>query len=496
MEQRFNCPSCGAPVGFKSAASVMVVCDYCHTALLRDAQQVAQIGKAAVALEDYSPVRIGMSGAWGSRAFDVIGRVQVRYERGMWNEWVLLFADGGTGWLSDAQGFYAITEAKPASQRVPPFDQWRPGLGLAYGGTQWVASDVRTARAVGAEGELPFKLGEAWEAKVVDLRADRRFLTLDWSDGETPVVYEGTAVDFAALRPQLARSDDEIRDKAGRYPGKVDALTCPNCGSSIRYVPGLTPRLSCPSCGAQIEPTPERSAVLRVLAHHDETAYTYPLGAAAKLDGRDHTLIGAMTRVTVDDDAARWNEYLLYAPNVGFTWLIETDDGWQRGQVLDDWPKQLGGGVVERASLRYSRTESYPARVVRAVGAFNWRVEAGDVMQVNEFVAGIETLSAESDAHELGWTLSRRVDAGEVARWFGQKPAAAPASSAPASVSLRGVAIVATIALVLMNIVPIASEGDDAILYSIIAGVALWLPVRWFGDRDDRALLGQRTDDD
>jgi hypothetical protein len=39
----------------------------------------------------------------------VVGRIQLRYSAGIWNEWYLLFDDGATGWLGDSSGMYTIT---------------------------------------------------------------------------------------------------------------------------------------------------------------------------------------------------------------------------------------------------------------------------------------------------------------------------------------------------------------------------------------------------
>jgi hypothetical protein len=57
-------------------------------------------------LVDYSPIQLGTSGICDGRAFTVIGRIQLRYADGNWNEWCLAFHDRGTGWLGDASGSY------------------------------------------------------------------------------------------------------------------------------------------------------------------------------------------------------------------------------------------------------------------------------------------------------------------------------------------------------------------------------------------------------
>ncbi|MGZ3254606.1 MAG: DUF4178 domain-containing protein, partial [Burkholderiaceae bacterium] len=107
--QTVSCPSCGAQVEFRSYASVLAVCEYCKTTILKDADSVKNLGKMSDVLEDYSPIQIGTTGVFGGRSFSVIGRIQLRYSAGMWNEWYVLFDDGKAAWWSDSCGQYTLT---------------------------------------------------------------------------------------------------------------------------------------------------------------------------------------------------------------------------------------------------------------------------------------------------------------------------------------------------------------------------------------------------
>lgn len=124
---KLACPSCGAEVAFRSATSAMAVCEYCRSTLLREGEAVRDAGKMAVVLEDYSPIRITTSGMYAGQAFGVVGRIQLRYEDGFWNEWYILFDDGSAGWLSDASGQYAVTLDTGLADDAPPFGQIVPG---------------------------------------------------------------------------------------------------------------------------------------------------------------------------------------------------------------------------------------------------------------------------------------------------------------------------------------------------------------------------------
>ena len=197
--QQVVCPGCGAPVNFKSAASVMAVCEFCKTTLLKDAASVSNIGKMSDVLEDYSPLQIGTSGRYKGRAFALVGRIQLQYTAGFWNEWYALFDDGTAGWLSDASGQYAVTFDVPVTDAtLPYFDKLTPGRPLTLAGTTYVTSDVRSARCTAGQGELPFKVGHGWEARVADFRSSDGFPSATGSLDGTIVVRKATRVPFCA----------------------------------------------------------------------------------------------------------------------------------------------------------------------------------------------------------------------------------------------------------------------------------------------------------
>ncbi|WZB70870.1 DUF4178 domain-containing protein [Achromobacter xylosoxidans] len=189
--QQVLCPQCGAPVSFTSAASVMAVCGACRSTLLKDAASVRRIGEAVEVLEDYSPICLGAVGKYESKRFDVVDRIQMRYDDGFWNEWYLWFEDGSDGWLSDASGQYAVTRRRRAKTagEMPAFDQIKPGFFFKLDGQNYVASDIRTCAVGGTQGELPFVADGGWQAKVADFRSLDAFLTLDYSDGPDPELY-------------------------------------------------------------------------------------------------------------------------------------------------------------------------------------------------------------------------------------------------------------------------------------------------------------------
>jgi uncharacterized tellurite resistance protein B-like protein len=201
-----SCPSCGAPVEFKNARSVAMVCAYCDTTVVRGDRKDAleDLGKVSHVVEDASPVRIGASGTALGVEFVVLGRLQLEHPSGFWNEWFLQWADGRTGWLGEALGQYMITfpdadpDGEPAGH-VPAFDQLRLGQHVVLSKKAWEVTEKQVARATGTQGETPFSMASGYELPFADLRRnDAGFATLDYSD-ETPRAFVGRCVAWKDL---------------------------------------------------------------------------------------------------------------------------------------------------------------------------------------------------------------------------------------------------------------------------------------------------------
>ena len=77
-----SCPSCGAPLRFRGATSIVAVCQFCKATLVRDGAKIEDIGKQADLLEDHSPIRIGADGKHKGNGFTVVGRIQYRCHNG------------------------------------------------------------------------------------------------------------------------------------------------------------------------------------------------------------------------------------------------------------------------------------------------------------------------------------------------------------------------------------------------------------------------------
>ncbi|MFZ6751095.1 DUF4178 domain-containing protein [Undibacterium sp. Ren11W] len=487
--QTVSCPGCGAAVVFRSHASVMAVCEYCKTTVLKDADSVKDFGKMSAVLEDYSPLQIGSSGVFGGRAFDVIGRIQLRYAAGMWNEWYLLFEDGSAAWLGDSSGQYTLTTEKTASNKLPAFADIVVAQTYEIAGLSYLAAEVRIADCIGGQGELPFKVGPGWQAKLADFRHGSNFLTLDYSDVvqasddskvDQPALYIGKAVTLSELKFQLLRDEDVIKASAGKFRGKITSLNCPACGSNMDYLPGLTANVICSRCHSQLDSS---GTVAQVLASADRMSKlntTLELGAKATISANSYQIIGLMKRK--DDENTVWTEYLLYSARAGFLWLIETNQGWAKSQVLADWPLWYHGESATLANKSYGKLYEYQAKVIYAAGAFNWRVVVGDSLKAIEFGNGIRKLAAEISADEITWSLSTPVAADQIRAWFGDNIKADKAGKfANAEETIATLSPQFIFWLLLFNAIPLLSDFESNWWVVGLGVAAIYYPAKFLG---------------
>ncbi|PKO37504.1 MAG: hypothetical protein CVU33_12710 [Betaproteobacteria bacterium HGW-Betaproteobacteria-6] len=414
-----HCPSCGAPVVFKSASSVFAVCEYCQSTLVRHDQNIEDIGKMAALVEDRSPLQLGSEGSYKGVHFALIGRIQIKYSQGIWNEWHLLFDDMRNGWLSEAGGEYVLTFAEQVQEPLPAFDDLKIGQRFVLASQTWTVSNIENAECVAGQGELPFKVGAGYPVAAVDLRNQANFATLDYSE-TPPLLFVGEAVDFGSLKMANLRDGMAIPTKAV----EARVFRCPSCGSPMAARSREILAVGCASCGAVVDTADESLKILsKALGRRDEQyAPRLPLGSKGRLDDKPVEVIGFLVkRCVVDGLAYHWSEYLLAAEHGSYRWLTEYNGHWNVVDVLSSPP---AGGMIEVANIRYGSevfkhfSTTQAAEVVQVAGEFTWRVRRGETSRVVDYVAPPLMLSRESTGNDLSWSRGSYVEPHVIAEAF------------------------------------------------------------------------------
>jgi hypothetical protein len=206
MSQRTgNCPNCGAEIRFLWSSAIQTTCPYCRSILVRHDVNLDLVGVAADLPPTSSPVQLMSQGIYKGKAFGVIGRILYEYEFGGWNEWHLIFQDGTSGWLSDAQAEYAISFLRPGIP-MPRMDDLQRGMRFQWDGVIYEVTTITRANYRGVEGELPFEYWNKDRVIFADLRSEQaHFATIDYSE-DPALLFLGEVVDFEELQFKNLRS--------------------------------------------------------------------------------------------------------------------------------------------------------------------------------------------------------------------------------------------------------------------------------------------------
>jgi hypothetical protein len=166
---------------------------------------VQLVGKAATLPAESSPIQLMTEGTYADRGFVVAGRILYEYDRGVWNEWHLVFHDGASGWLSDAQLEYAVSSLTAPMGPLPSAAELHAGQKFRWFGTVYEVTTITEANYARVEGELPFVYWDKQRVAFADLRtADGRFATIDYSE-DPPLLFTGAFVEYDQLHLKNVR---------------------------------------------------------------------------------------------------------------------------------------------------------------------------------------------------------------------------------------------------------------------------------------------------
>ncbi len=410
------CPNCGASLRFTWSGSVQTVCERCRSILVRRDVDVERVGEISDPPPETSPIQLGTTGRFDGPPFEVIGRLAYEYDGGTWSEWHLLFSDGKTGWLSDAQLRYAVYERVQDAAAIPSPEQIAIGSSVAWRQRRLEVTTITDARYRGTEGELPFESWDRTTERFADLRGEGAVVaTIDYSD-ETPVLYVGRAASFEELAFR------NLREVSEAPAVSVGALKCGNCGAPLVIrAPGQSQSIVCDHCGSIGDAADPAVAVLQTVAKRAHITPRIPLGASGDWRGARYQAIGFQRRtITVEGVDYSWDEYVLFNPHQGFRYLSEYGGHWNDIAVLDEMPAD-GRLPKDGADLRgrhYRHFQSAQARTAFVLGEFPWVVKVGEKVQVHDYVSPPFLLSSEGTTKDLTWSLGTYVQGDAIWRAF------------------------------------------------------------------------------
>ncbi|TGK07551.1 DUF4178 domain-containing protein [Leptospira semungkisensis] len=419
-----SCPNCGAPVPIENKASVYAVCSSCKTLSVKKDVALEKIGLAGELSDDHSIVQIGTEGDYKGRHFRVLGRIQLRFELGFWNEWHVAEGDGSSAWLGEAQGSYYYTKIETGvdHEKLPLLETEDSGEIRVYSTTSegnrkerirpgdtftldkdWTLKEVMTATCVGGEGELPLSFETGYTAPLLDLaNEDGLFGTLDYSDSPA-LFFSGTFATLEELHLTNIRQEEVAYNQT---PIPAKSLQCLGCGASLNQLsPGFSKSIACEYCGTVMDAENEELKIISKFEDISKKDVKLPLGTKIKLPKLPESqVIGVLKKSTeVDGDTYTWTDYLLRYQG-GYSWLNENADNWTYFEPLPGVPKWAAGLKRVFDKKAYKWFSSSDSKTDLALGEFYWKVSAGEKAEIEDYIAPPNMISSEKTSQEIFWS--------------------------------------------------------------------------------------------
>ncbi|EKR45531.1 PF13785 domain protein [Leptospira interrogans serovar Grippotyphosa str. UI 12769] len=435
-----SCPNCGAPVPFQSKVSIYGVCPSCKTLTLQKNQSLENLGKAGELVPDLSPIQIGTSGKTKDGiSFRVVGRIQQKYNLGIWNEWHALTSEGNSIWLAEAQGQYMITQLRPTSQKEsfpehdpiqnldsPPdvyFISSKTAKQLVTAGDTlriedepWMVKEIGLATCISGEGELPIGFETGSTSVLIDLATDEGwFATLDYSHAP-PLYFKGMLYSFDQI--QFTNLRDPKTFTGFQKLQEAKAIQCMGCGASLNQRnPDFSKSIACEYCGTVMDTSREELKVLSKFQEVIKDRVFLPPGTKLQLKGKECEVLGVVKKsVHVDGQIFPWTEYLLHFTG-GYYWLNETNGHWTAFEPVSSIPKTVEGSYPPKKKFQkeeYKLFNSSTAGIDFAFGEFYYKIYAGDKAELADFIAPPKMLSSERTQNELFWSIGEYISAEEL----------------------------------------------------------------------------------
>ncbi|HWV14656.1 MAG TPA: DUF4178 domain-containing protein [Cellvibrio sp.] len=403
-----QCLSCGGSVPIYSRGSIQVVCPYCRSTLLRKDLGWQDAGKMALLAEDLSPFYVGMRGQYKDSPFTVVGRLQQQYAEGIWNEWLLQLEGRHSLWLSEGSGQFYLTSASTTSELLPAFESVQLGQRLVLEGAAYSVANIEHAHCIASEGEIPFAALSGQASHLVDLVGENgRFATLDYSD-EVTRLYTGRVIELSEL---------QLKNMEGKplQQQQVQELRCAGCGNAVIRNNPASLSIACSSCKL-VNDTAGGKLIHAYSQAQITLAPHIPLGSKGILQGRSYEVIGFMHCSSGD----RWDEYLLYNPSQGVSWLVCASGHWTLSRTCPA-PRDMDRKILYN-NRTYKRFCSYNAHVDGVLGEFYWQVKKGQTTECSEYICPPYVLTREKSSREIVWSEGCYISGDEVAEAFAVKP--------------------------------------------------------------------------
>ena len=408
--------------------------------VVRSGETLSRIGKMAELFDDHSPLQLQVSGSWNGKAFTLVGRLQYKYGEGTWTEWHAVLVDGSSAYLSEDNGAYVFSTPLALPRELPEAERFRVGGTTAINGQSFSVASNQPVSLLSAQGELPRLPALGQPFAMVELRSQGR----SNADGGTSLIGRDLAtgpagraegevlsIDYSSQPPSVSLgqsvllddlklsglSDESVKFEAGRQ------FSCPNCGAPVAVTLASSKSITCAACRSIIDLSQGIGAELKHATQDEPVQPLIALGSIGKLQGLDWQVVGFQHRMGTDpsdpDEQFGWEEYLLFNAKRGFTFLVDSTEGWSVVKPTTSAPvMDSNGQSATFLGTRYQLKESYNAETSYVAGEFYWQVSRGQKTSNRDFTSGKSLLSMEQSPQEVTWSVGSKIESDAVASAF------------------------------------------------------------------------------
>lgn len=230
--QQLACPKCNSPLDLKNAGrSKSMVCPSCGSQIDLTSPEYQIIGNVGQRpAPQATQFQVGMQGMLEGQSFQIIGRVVYHDDEGdIWDEWLLLSAQGEYVWISDSvnegmalwRGFVPPEPVEPA--------KLSEGDTVTLRGEKIRVRDAGSARIDYLEGELTWKAAVGSTMNYIEADSPRQRISIEFTENEVEF-YGGGRVDAAATAKAFGATRSGIDAGQVRTLGKVSkAISTAGC---------------------------------------------------------------------------------------------------------------------------------------------------------------------------------------------------------------------------------------------------------------------------
>jgi DNA-directed RNA polymerase subunit RPC12/RpoP len=196
--QQYNCPSCGAPLPQKFRYTRLLVCDYCKSTILLNADSLQCLQEKVLLTDYHSLIKLHSFFFWNQTKMEVIGRIRYQYDSGFWDEWLLLDTANSYEywWLHEDEGDFTMFIENPEEmiENFYRYDELKVGAEVRINNTNLLnvfLCEKSEASVMGYEGEIPYPVRTGEKIYYVDGFCGGKIVSLEFIDKKC-YVYIGT----------------------------------------------------------------------------------------------------------------------------------------------------------------------------------------------------------------------------------------------------------------------------------------------------------------